>query len=174
MNYFALFTDGSLHPKLKIGFGGYLLLPLDYLNTAAHQIKRTFIENHLKLKKFTNTSSTKLELETIIWALEETQQNLSNYNPCKLTLFTDSQGVAGLLKRRERLEKTNFISKSSGLPLNHSALYRKFYKLYDSIGFDVVKVEGHSRSSTHDTKDRIFSYLDKFVRKKTREIQVNN
>ena len=62
-----LFTDGSVNPQSGIGFGTYLLLE-----------KKDFfcdeLERKIKIKKFDNTFSTKLELETLLLLLIEPQE----------------------------------------------------------------------------------------------------
>ncbi len=56
----------------------------------------------IKTKKFENTSSTKLELETLLWALSEI--NLDN---CKIIIYTDCQNIIGLKERRAGLVKNS-------------------------------------------------------------------
>ena len=73
--------------------------------------------------------------------------------------------VACLLKRRPALETTNFIGRSTHRLLKNAALYRTFYEFHDELGFEVIKVAGHASSDSHDTIHRIFSYVDKEVRK---------
>ena len=101
------------------------------------------------------------EIKTALWALEA----FANTSNEALHLYTDSQGVAGLLERRTRLEATEFISKKTQRELNHAPLYRRFYALYDDINFQVFKVAGHQRKATHDTIQRLFSIVDQGDRK---------
>ena len=74
-----LFTDGSVNPQTEIGFGAYLLLDkLDFLEDE--------LGKNIKIKQFINTSSTKLELETFLWVLNDV--NLENF---KIIVYTDCQ-----------------------------------------------------------------------------------
>jgi ribonuclease HI len=57
---FYLFTDGSADTINKVGVGAYLLLS-SLIDSPKQEVVKT--------KKFKNTSSTKLEIETLIWAL---------------------------------------------------------------------------------------------------------
>ena len=66
MSRIALFTDVSINTNLKIGFGAYLLVPESYLKEKSYDL----IKKEVKLKKFESTSSTKLEIETLLWSLE--------------------------------------------------------------------------------------------------------
>jgi ribonuclease HI len=162
---FALFTDVSLNPQRKIGVGGYLLLPISFLEREAHDIEQGEVSSRLIIRRFAESSSTKLELQTVLWALENSREELSGSVPASLRIYTDSQCVAGLLGRRAGLTKSDFLSGRSGRPLTNAHLYRAFYEVFDQLGFQLVKVSGHSRASSHDTVQRIFSYVDREVRK---------
>jgi ribonuclease HI len=83
----------------------------------------------------------------------------------KLRLYTDSQCVAGLLKRRAGLEANRFLSRKKHSPLKNAELYQRYYALHDELGFDIIKIAGHSLSRTQDTAHRIFSFVDKEVRR---------
>ncbi len=163
-----LFTDVSLNPQLKLGMGACLLLPEDAINVNPDSIHKFEIENQIVVKKFENTSSTKLEIETVLWALETVKLNIDKSGK-PLRLYSDSQCVCGLMARRQKLEGTNFIGKSSGNILNHAELYKEFYKLQRELGFEVIKVVGHAPHSSHDTVHRIFSYVDSYVRNTFKE-----
>jgi ribonuclease HI len=165
MNSFALFTDVSLNPQRKIGIGGYLLVPTQFLETQAHDIKRGEISARLRFRRFTETSSTKLEVQTVLWALNNFREEFNRSDQGSVLVYTDSQCVAGLLARRAGLEANDFLAGRSGRPLTNATLYRAFYAAYDEIGFELIKVAGHSRASSHDTVQRIFSYVDREVRR---------
>jgi len=60
--------------------------------------------------RFEQTSSTKLELQTLLWALGETI-TLANGDDMTLTVYTDSQNIIGLPRRRARLEQNNSYSR---------------------------------------------------------------
>lgn len=162
---FALFTDVSVNPQRKLGIGGYLLIPVTFLENEPHEIERGALSAQLKIKRFTDTSSTKLELQTVLWALEDLRDELAGPAPGTLQVFTDSQCVTGLLGRRKHLTENDYISKRSRQPLPHALLYRELYAAYDRLNFQLNKVTGHSPSCTHDTARRIFSYVDREVRK---------
>ena len=64
MKKIKLFTDSSVNPQEKIGFGSFLIL--EEKNISLEEMKK-----NIKIKRFENTSSTKLELQTFLWALNE-------------------------------------------------------------------------------------------------------
>ena len=65
MNELKLFTDGSVHAQSAIGYGAYLSL-------SEHRLPVESLTAHVQTKRFTHTSSTKLELQTLLWVLSET------------------------------------------------------------------------------------------------------
>lgn len=153
MNSLMLFTDGSVHPQSRMGYGAQLVV----VDPGAdmEQLRAAVL-----LKRFDGTSSTRLEIETLIWALQGIP--LGN-----LTIYTDSQNIIGLPGRRERLEKKVYCS-SAGDPLKNADLYREFFRLTDAIDCTFVKVKGHQQSK-HKTKiDQCFTLVDRASRQALR------
>lgn len=155
-----LFTDGSVDPGRRIGVGAALLVGEEWLERDVKLIEAADVAARTVTKRFTQTSSTRLELETAMWALREFASEGRS-----LRLFTDSQGVARLSSRRRRLEEGGFVSKSSGAELRHADLYREFFNLQDELGFEVVKVTGHADYRYQDAAHRIFHYVDREARR---------
>ena len=150
-----LFTDGSVNPQSGVGFGAYLLL--DTLDSPYEGV-----ENKIEVKKFDNTSSTKLELETLLWALNDVE-----LKECKVTIYTDCQNIIGLKERRERFEKNDYITGKGKLIKNHE-LYKEFFILTDILDSEFIKVKGHKKSSVKNEIDDIFTLVDKATRKALR------
>lgn len=161
MNKIKLFTDGSVDTKLKIGYGAFLLIEEE--NLVISELKEM-----VQVKRFENTSSTRLELQTLLWALGELPNKSS-----PITIFTDSQNIIGLLGRRTRLEKNDFKNKQNKLLNNHD-LYRSFYQLADSIPFELVKVAGHLPKSQKDKIAQLFTLVDKASRRALRDKNNND
>lgn len=158
-----LLTDVSLNPQLKIGLGAFLFIPESILMLHPDDLNQIDFADQIITKKFENTSSTKLEIETVIWAIKSNINSIKRNN-IPLKIYSDSQCVCGLLSRKDELQERNYIAKSSGNELKNSELYKEFYKLQEELNFDVVKVKGHSPRSGHNTLHRIFSFLDSHVR----------
>ena len=110
-----LFTDGSVNPQSGVGFGAYLVL--DKLDCFYPELNE-----QIQIKKFKNTSSTKLELETLLWALNN--ESLEDF---KVVVYTDCQNIIGLKDRREGFEKNNYLT-SKGKEIKNHELYKSFYK----------------------------------------------
>ncbi|MBI5099834.1 MAG: GIY-YIG nuclease family protein [Nitrospirae bacterium] len=137
------------------------MIPASFLEASSGVIGRPQITGRIKVRRFEGTSSTRLELQTVLWALTENRKGPHG----SLTIYSDSQCVSGLLKRKLRLLAGGFLSKKTNRQLGNAPLYRTFYELHDELNFHVVKVEGHSRSRSRDTAHRIFSFVDKEARK---------
>lgn len=161
MNRYALFSDVSLNPGLRLGFGAYLLIPSSALEIPPEEMAQPEFARQIRLRRFDTTSSAKLEVQTLLWALDSFQKGASGSRFGTLDVYSDSQCVTGLLRRRGHLEMHEFCSGRTERPLKNACLYRTFYQFYDALGFEVIKVAGHSRSSTHDSIHRIFSFVDK-------------
>ena len=152
----SLFTDGSVNPQSGIGFGAYLLVEKKEFSCPQ-------LENKIKIQKFDNTSSTKLELETLLWALDD--GNLKNF---KIVVYTDCQNIIGLKERRERFEKNNYMISRGVLIKNHE-LYKEFFKRLDILDCEFIKVKGHKKTSVKDEIDEIFTLVDRATRKALRK-----
>jgi len=127
------------------------------------------MKKEVKVKKFESTSSTKLEIETLLWALEELEKNHKKRDLyCNLTIYTDSQCIAGLSGRMTKLKRSEFKSLKTNKELNNALLYRRFYRCSDRLEFEIIKLKGHSKSLLKDTLHKVFSQVDKGSRKALR------
>ena len=151
MDELKLFTDGSVGAQSNIGYGAYLVVS-DYgpsLDT---------LRSRLKVRRFENTSSAKLELQTLLWALSDIQELGS-----RVIVYTDSQNIMGLPGRRNRLEENEYRSKKNRR-LRNDELYQEFYRMTDQMDCEFVKVRGHQVSNQKDDIDRFFTLVDKASR----------
>lgn len=144
-----LLTDGSVNPKQGIGYGAYLTfseIPDDLEE----------LKDLIKIKRFENTSSTKLELQTLLWALSEIPEQ-------KVVSYTDSQNIVGLLDRRDRLIEQDFCSKG-GRRLRNQELYREFYQVIEDFEIEFRSIKGHKPSRNKDRMDEVFTLVDRASR----------
>ncbi|WP_346858048.1 RNase H family protein [uncultured Draconibacterium sp.] len=155
MEKLYLFTDGSVHVQSKIGYGACLF-------AIESELDAENLKQRVRTKRFEYTSSTKLELQTLLWALSKIEKGEN-----KILIFTDSQNITQLLERRQRLKENNFCSKS-GKPLKNAELYKHFYEVFDSLNCELVKVQGHQPSRKKDEIERTFTLVDKASRKALR------
>jgi len=153
----GLYIDGSVNNQLKVGCGAYLLVNENEEFNAS-------LKDRIKTKTFTNTSSTKLELQTLLCALGELEDASE-----KIIIYTDSQNIIGLPNRRSNLEQNDYHSSNKKL-LNNHELYREFFKMMDQLNCDFVKIEGHQASKNKDNYDQIFTLVDRAARKGLRNL----
>ena len=150
-----LFIDGSVNTQSHIGYGAYLAL-----SESGHSLDS--LETRVKLRRFEHTSSTKLELQTLLWALSDIQALVS-----RIIVYTDSQNIMGLNGRRDWFEQNDYRSKKNK-PLNNYELYQEFYRITDRLDMEFVKVPGHQVSNQIDDFDKIFTLVDRASRKAMR------
>jgi ribonuclease HI len=151
MDELMLLTDGSVNTESNIGYGAYLAV-------SERGLSLDSLRAHVKVRRFEHTSSTKLELQTLLWALSDIQA-LGG----KVIVYTDSQNIMGLQGRRERLEQNNYRSKKNRR-LNNYELYQGFYRMTDQLNCKFVKVPGHQASNQKNDIDRLFALVDRASR----------
>jgi ribonuclease HI len=157
----AVFIDGSVNNQLKVGCGAALVID-------ETELSEIDLMDRIKIKKFSNTSSTKLELQTMIWALNDLGDHIQ-----KVVVYTDSQNIVGLPARRAAMEEADYHSKKGKL-LNHNELYREFFKIMDNLDCEFVKVEGHQANKNKEDYDKIFMLVDRAARKASRDLKSSN
>ncbi len=155
MDKLFLFIDGSVNTKNKTGYGAYLA-------TSDTNVSPESLRHTVKLKKFENTSSTRLELETLLWALDEVKEEAD-----KIIVYSDSQNILGLNDRREKLEAGGFKS-AKNKPLKNADLYKIFYRVTDRLDCEFNKVKGHKASRKKDSIDMLFTLVDRESRRALR------
>ncbi len=158
MSTLSLFIDGSVNPKTRVGYGAYLSFigPIPSLS---------FLQAQVQLRRFEATSSTQLELQNLIGALEELREQATHF-----LIYTDSQHIIRLPERRHRLEENNYFSKK-GKRLKQADLYQKFYHLIDQVSCEFIKLQGHQASHQKREIDQVFSLVDKAARLAIRQDQ---
>ncbi len=159
MSHFYLLTDGSVHSQSKVGYGAYLVL--SDLNMSVDDLKET-----VNLKRFEPTSSSKLELQTLLWALNDMIM-FSESDNMKLTVYTDSQTIVKLPGRRDHLEHRQYESRHHNR-LHQADLYQAFFRLTDRLSCEFVKVVGHQASGNKDKIGHLFSLVDQAARRALR------
>jgi len=151
MDELMLFTDGSVNTQSNIGYGAYLAV-------SERRLSLDSLRTRVKVRRFEHTSSSKLELQTLLWALSDIQA-LGN----KVIMYTDSQNIMGLQGRRDRFKQNGYRSKKNKR-LNNYELYQEFYRMTDQLDCELVKVRGHRVSNQKGAIDRLFTLVDRASR----------
>ena len=152
MSIIKLFTDGSVDVATGVGYGAYLVIGEGF--DSIEELKPL-----IQVKRFENTTSTRLELETLLWAL----CNIKTENRKKIQVFTDSQNLINLNYRRVRLETKNYHSNNNRLLKNHE-LYKEYFRMMDSMNIELIKIKGHQPSVSKDNIHQIFTLVDRASR----------
>lgn len=152
-----LLTDGSVHTQSKTGYGAHLIVSADEVSLPLEELR-----SRVQVRAFTETSSTKLELQTLLWALSELPEAID-----QLTVYTDSQNIVNLVDRRAGFEAHNYHSKK-GLPLRNTALYQAYFEYADRLHFKLIKIKGHQPARRRALIDQLFALVDKASRKAQR------
>ena len=155
MNELILFIDGSVDVRSKIGYGAYLVV-------AESGLSPEVAKTHVKVKRFAPTSSTTLELQTLLWALGDLQAIGK-----KIIVHTDSQNIIGLPGRRGRFEQNDYRSKNNKR-LNNTELYQAFFQITDALECEFVQIRGHLRAQEKDNLDKLFTLVDRASRQALR------
>lgn len=160
---FFLYTDASFSKKHETGVAGFVIFSNEEDHCSgniASSVVKTII-----LKEKNNN---RVELMSVILALEYCIGELKA--DAGIELYTDSRSVTDLLSRRKRLELSNYVSKNRNKVLSNADLYKKIFKLFDRILPDIHWIKGHAPKSGQDQAQKNFSYIDRLVRKKLREL----
>ncbi len=146
-----IFTDGSVNARSGIGYGAYLSI-------SGQGLSLDSLRSCVKVRRFENTSSTKLELQTILWALGDVHASGR-----RIVIYTDSQNITGLPGRRNHLEQNDYRSKKNRR-FNNYELYQEFFKMIDHLDCEFIRVRGHKAARKKDDTDTIFALVDRASR----------
>ncbi|MBN1906571.1 MAG: ribonuclease H [Deltaproteobacteria bacterium] len=155
MDALHLFTDGSYNPATKTGCGAYIAVT----DTG---VSPELLLEQVKVRRFENTTSVRLELETLLWAFQEVGQIEG-----RIIVYTDSQNIMSLPERHNRLEEKNYHS-GKGRPLKNADLYMEFFRMTERLKPVFIKVQGHKTSQKKDKIDKLFTLVDRESRRALR------
>jgi len=160
MHHLHIFIDGSVNTPFNVGYGACLVV--SDLGTSIESLK-----DMVTVKRFEQTSSTKLELQILLWVLSEII-TITDGDNLQLTVYTDSQNIMGLPQRRTHLEQSNYFS-SKNRQLRNYELYQEFYRLTSALNCSFIKLKGHQASSKKNEIDKLFGLVDQASRRALRK-----
>lgn len=124
-----VFTDGSCHTQKLVG----AWVALIHVNGQKNILQG--IEQH--------TTHHRMELIAVLKSMEF----IKELHPvASISIFTDSQYVAGLISRKHGLTAKNFITKGGKKIANEDLLIR-FYELLNLLDVSFIKVKAHQQSA---------------------------
>ncbi len=106
-----------------------------------------------------------MELKAVIESLKYIQSTFQNVSA--LEIYSDSDYVLGLLRRRERLENKNYQTKK-GKEIKNRSLIIQFYEFLDRFDVRMLRVEGHAKKG-HSKITDYHREVDKLSRKLVRQ-----
>ena len=158
-----LFIDGSADPRSRIGYGCYLFIEGVYPEDKSED----YIRKNLKFKKFFPTTSTRLEMQTLLWALTEIKNRVESGIEF-IIVYSDSQNIIQLPKRKTQLQLREFKTKSGDTNLNLAGLYQDIFKMLQKYQCKFVKLAGHSKKEGKNRIEKVFMQVDRAARKALR------
>jgi len=172
-NTIYVFTDAATSPQAGVAIGIFLCLEkrdIDILKELTIEQLSDQLANKVSYIKYKSKKSTWSEIKTFIHALHSIQIQIEQPIQ-KIEIYTDCQTICDLLgRRKEKLEKNNFITKSGRL-LQHAELYKELYVIANKFQVNTFKVKGHqSKSQSMLWQEKIFYVIDKLSRQQLRSI----
>jgi len=150
-----------------MGVSGYLFLII----SNDQLIPQNDLLPPIDFSLFKDTNCTRLELDSIISALEAAKKQVEEQaSSLKITVYTDCKTACDLPLRRGKLEASGFMGKKSGRPLTNKVQYLKIFKLFDELNPNIVWMKGHQSKQKRNPTERVFSFVDQATRQKLREL----
>ena len=170
MDTILIFTDAATSSKMNIAVGAFLYMNQKLMqNYAEFSIEDLYtkLEDLIVYRKYASKKSTWSEIKIIIDALNFLPKNLEPMQ--KVEIYTDCQSFCDLLnKRKEKLQKNNFITRT-GKVFQNANLYKELFEITEKFQIQTLKIKGHGSISCRVTlQEKIFSVLDRCSRKKLR------
>lgn len=144
----TIYTDGSCHTQTRTGAWAAIVLAGD---------DKTILQEVVH-----DTTHNRMELTAVIVSIEFA---IAKYPEAILEITTDSQYVADLPQRKERLSTQSFITKKGNV-LNNSDLLQKLFGLLDGHSISFIKVKAHQKPTEIENLNR---EVDMICRKLMRE-----
>lgn len=128
-NNITIYTDGSCHTQHLVGSWVAIVLAGD--------------EKIILQGKARNTTHHEMELLAVIKAIEYVYDQ---YAPqTALHIFSDSQYVTDLPRRKEKLQSAGFLVKK-GTPVQHAELVKKLLLLLEQFPVLLTKIPSHQKN----------------------------
>ncbi len=161
-----LFTDASVSPQSGLGVGASLVVEAqDLYDLDPSEIASQF-EHRIHFEVFSSNKSTFVEIRTAMNAVKS--HILEQEGEVHVNLYTDCQSLCDLLNHRLKKLVTQGYTSGSGHLLAHAELYAELFQLSQTVSLTPIKMDGHVKLSI-SPEEKIFSFLDKSVRKKLRK-----
>ena len=147
----AIFTDGSCHAQLKTG-GWASIIMMD--------------SNKIVLQGMTlETTHQRMELTAVLESLKYLEHN--GMIQQEIAIYSDSQYVVDLLKRKAGLLNSNYRTKKSK-PVRNTDLVKELIAFMNLSNIHFIKIRSHQKLS--DPESRLNREVDVLSRKNMRSL----
>ena len=143
----SVFTDGSFDPHSKKGSWASIL--------KVNGQKKILTGIHDEV------SQHEMELVAVLESLRYLEENYVSSH--LIQIYTDSEYVTNLLKRRQKLEQNQFLTKKGHYVANHE-LVKRFYSYLDKTSIQIFRVPSHQKKGVSEISD-FNREVDKLSRK---------
>jgi ribonuclease HI len=147
----TIFTDGSCHAQLKTGGWASIVIIDD---------EKIVLEG-TTLK----TTHQRMELTAVLESLKYLARKGMSYQ--EISIYSDSQYVVDLLKRRKGLLLSNYLTKKSK-PVRNTDLVKELLAFMSLPNIHFVKIKSHQKLS--DLESRLNREVDVLSRKNMRSL----
>jgi ribonuclease HI len=148
-NDIIIYTDGSCNPTYNIGGWASII----FVRGDKIVLKGIEIDvNHQQMELVAAINSLRYLIE----------YNLAHH---PITLYTDSQYVVELQRRKERLKATNYQTKKN-TAIRNAVLVKKLIQYLDAHSVTMIKVKAHQKVAVGHNVNR---EVDMLIRKDIRE-----
>jgi len=143
-----IFTDGSCHTQRKIGGWAAIIL----------------IENEkIQLKGYElETTHNAMELLAVLKGLDFLEKK--NIVLTKIEVISDSQYVVGILNRKEKLKRANFLTKKN-ISIRNVDLVKRLIEKIETLPIVFTKIKAHQKKTQEINYNRV---VDKLARVEVR------
>lgn len=143
------YTDGSCHTQHKIGAWAAIIFISD---------------NEIILKNTeVNTTNNRMELTAVLNVLDYIKAQ--KIETSKILIYTDSQYVTGIERRKETFKLQNYKTKK-GEAVRNEDLVKKLVCFIETVNIDFIKVKAHQKTTNTINYNRL---VDKLARKQVRD-----
>lgn len=154
----SIFTDGSCNPVYKIGGWAAIIFMGE--------------EKIILSGSERETTHQRMELTAAVRAISHLQT--IKFDPQDIWVYTDSQYLAGLADRRNKLLKAGLTTRRN-LPLPNTDLISQLFRYQDFLSLRFTKVKSHEKLSITENFNREVDKLSrKIVRDSVRNIYPNH
>ena len=147
----TIFTDGSCHAQLKTGGWASIILIED---------EKIVLEGTTL-----NTTHQRMELTAVLESLKYLAQKGMIQE--EISIYSDSQYVVDLMKRKKGLLMANYLTKKSK-PVRNTDLVKELVEFMSLSNIHFVKIRSHQKLS--DPESRLNREVDVLSRKNMRSL----